>query len=103
MVNNLLCIINVFASSDNGIFDTLNASSPTFLDRVVTAFDKSIFPLTILFLLISIDFFGTNENLFRALKSAIKWLLIIFIVLNCINIITNTFLWVVNLLQGTGA
>lgn len=97
----LIAIIPVFAG-DNGILSALNETSNTFIDEITNTFNTSIFPILLLANIILIALNSKNEKKLPILTTALKYLLICFIALNCINLVINTLLWVINTLKSRG-
>lgn len=89
----------VFASTT--LLDAADKNASTIFDRFVTTFDKTVFPLVGLFLLLGLAIFGKNEQMCKVLKTGITWLIIAFIALNCFNLLVNTLMWIVGLLNGS--
>lgn len=94
--------INVFATSDNGLLDALGNSTETILQKVVTTYNK-FFPLILVIILIGIAFSGTNEKILSLFRTALIWLIIATVGLNCLNLIINTIMWISSELNNTGS
>jgi len=91
--------VPVFAS-DTGIFSAVNNNIGTIIEELVVFFDTTIFPILLLCLFISMGFFSSNDRALGPLKTGLKWLLFVFVGVNCLNLILKTLVWIVELFNG---